>query len=84
MSDLGRKREERVSYETERATILARRCQCVSCANCRGTGSAWYATGGYPEEDVETCAECSGSGITESCERCDDLEELERAFDGIP
>jgi hypothetical protein len=27
-------------------------------------------TGGYPEEDLETCTECGGSGVSEECEEC--------------
>jgi len=31
---------------------------------------------GYPEEDLETCLTCHGSGIVELCDACQ--EEMER------
>lgn len=51
-------------------------CRCVRCGFCRGTGTIWVRTGFYPEDDSETCDECRGSGIAESCERCDLMDEL--------
>lgn len=28
--------------------------------------------------DLETCYSCQGSGITESCDRCDELDQIDR------
>jgi DnaJ-class molecular chaperone len=70
--------------EDARSELLAQPCRCVSCPDCRGSGRTWFQTGGYPEEDVETCDYCSGSGITEQCDRCADLIEIEHDHDPRP
>jgi DnaJ-class molecular chaperone len=74
--------EQRVreAYRRERDALAAQPCQCVTCADCRGSGHVWYQTGRYPEEEMEGCDACSGSGITEQCDRCADLMELEEAY----
>lgn len=69
--------------------VVARRCQCVTCSECRGTGSVWYSFGGPGRgtylgshrwddlDEMETCDICGGHGITEKCDRCCELDELE-------
>lgn len=56
-------------------------CKCVSCGACRGSGQVMVPTIGYPEDDLEPCSECDGTGLTEVCQRCRDLEEIEREKD---
>lgn len=60
----------------EAATTI---CRCVSCAECRGSGRVWFAFGGREYlgsrrcddlDEMETCEECSGSGLAEVCDRC--------------
>lgn len=54
-------------------------CRCVSCPECRGSGHVWFAFGGRKYlgsrrcddlDEMETCEECSGSGVTEVCGKC--------------
>lgn len=58
-------------------------CECVSCPECQGSGTVWYA---FPGPDMggeylgnnrcddldhlDTCPECDGSGIVEVCYEC--------------
>lgn len=70
--------------------VLARPCQCVSCGECRGSGSVWYSMGGAGRgtylghhrwddlDEIETCDVCGGHGIVEMCDRCGELEGLEQ------
>ena len=58
-------------------------CECVSCGACGGSGNVWYAFPG-PDlggeylgnhrcddlDEMDTCEECGGSGITETCYEC--------------
>ena len=67
-----------VSAEALKAAIKeveARPCECVLCGECRGTGNILVDTFGYPEEGLEPCDSCNG-GISETCDRCHELEEL--------
>jgi hypothetical protein len=69
--------------------VVARPCQCIQCAECRGTGHIYFSFGGYAHgrylgshrcddlDEMESCDTCGGSGITETCERCYELEELD-------
>ena len=50
-------------------------CECVSCHDCNGMGFVSVPTEDYPEDDVETCPTCRGSGVTERCESCCDMED---------
>ena len=68
------------------APTAEQRCTCVSCGECRGTGTVWFAFGGKEYlgnsrcddlDEMETCSECGGSGVTEVCEHCEDLAERE-------
>lgn len=54
-------------------------CRCVTCPECRGRGHVWFAFGGREYlgagrsddlDEMETCEECSGSGIVEMCDHC--------------
>lgn len=74
-----------MSRMTEEMTrVSAEPCRCVSCPNCDGRGSyAVNMRGQYigPSrtddlDDLETCESCGGSGITETCDRCQLLEEM--------
>lgn len=58
-------------------------CKCVHCSFCDGSGNLWVDLGGEFHKhrlddlgDLETCDECSGSGIIETCDRCQLLEEM--------
>ena len=61
------------------------KCTCVSCAECNGTGDVWISFSGeymgrYRCDDLdelEMCADCGGSGITEMCDYCRDEREEE-------
>jgi hypothetical protein len=50
-------------------------CTCVSCGACRGLGQVMMPTNSYPEEDLETCTECDGSGVSDLCSECAEKEE---------
>jgi DnaJ-class molecular chaperone len=57
--------------------LRAKPCECVSCGTCDGFGSIddpLDYSGTYPR----TCEDCDGSGMTEVCGRCMELEEIER------
>lgn len=59
--------------------LLKEPCRCVPCGTCRGTGSIQVDDPTQPEGwDLETCDECCGSGLAESCERCVDLDDWDR------
>lgn len=55
-------------------------CSCVSCDECKGSGVIWVAVDGSylgcrrcdDLDDVETCNECGGIGLTEICQECRD------------
>lgn len=51
-------------------------CRCVRCGECRGQGNV-RAELNLADFDLETCEGCGGSGITEVCDRCQLLGELE-------
>jgi RecJ-like exonuclease len=61
-------------------------CQCVQCEECKGSGSVWRSFSGKylgrhrcdDMDELETCEECRGSGVTETCEECQmKIEEYE-------
>ena len=60
-------------------------CECVSCSACGGTGTVWFSLSGRylgnkrcdDLDTLEHCEECGGSGIIETCTRCQLLEEDE-------
>jgi DnaJ-class molecular chaperone len=53
-------------------------CICILCPDCNGSGNVWEATNGYPEEELEACPTCGGSGITDFCDECEDMKEREQ------
>lgn len=53
-------------------------CQCVLCDLCHGTGTMRVETDGWPEFELETCEECRGSGISQTCDSCQDDAEMDR------
>lgn len=55
------------------AKVSKEPCRCVSCSMCNGTGRVRY--GDYMGES-DPCEDCD-NGITEVCERCQLMEELE-------
>lgn len=66
--------------------VEAEPCKCIQCGTCNGSGTIRIDCPGWPEWDLETCDECCGRGIIETCDRCQllndmdyQLEEAERA-----
>ncbi len=59
---------------TNDAALKTGSCRCVYCAACGGSGEVEYR---YPEWDLETCDDCGGSGITETCESCQMARDVE-------
>jgi RecJ-like exonuclease len=66
--------------------LQSKPCTCVSCGDCNGTGNVWrnydalgrYVEGGIDDSsDLETCDTCRGSGIVETCDRCQLLQEMD-------
>lgn len=55
--------------------VAKRKCECVHCAACSGTGrfEQWDVTSYC---DVDECPECDGHAILEICPRCMEMEEL--------
>ena len=49
-------------------------CKCIVCGSCNGTGIVELRGPEY-FEDHERCEDCDG-GISETCERCMEMEEL--------
>lgn len=79
---MGKPMSERLTWHQLAALTLwelrAQPCYCVSCAECRGSRVVSVRTGGYPEEELETCSTCRGSGCTEeACDRCRLLEDFD-------
>ena len=69
-----------MTVEDRRKALIAQACECSHCADCGGRGLVDRETGTYPEFEPEPCDMCSG-GIVEECDRCMELEELEREDD---
>lgn len=69
----------------EMKRVAAEPCHCVSCGDCGGSGSIWVDfkgryLGNYRSDDfdeMEPCDTCGGSGTSETCDRCQLLEEME-------
>ncbi len=59
-----------------RAKLNAEPCHCERCDWCHGSGR-------FPDREswsgleTEPCEECGGSGITETCDRCQLLIEMD-------
>lgn len=58
-------------------------CECVKCGTCGGSGNVWFAFPGPDRageflgnrrcddlDEMDTCPDCGGSGITEACHEC--------------
>lgn len=59
-----------------RDKVSAEPCRCVSCGDCGGSGdmrSLRY----HDMDEAEACDTCGGSGIAETCYRCQLLEEMD-------
>jgi len=60
-------------------------CRCRACADCRGSGAVWFDWNGKylgnsrsdDLDDMETCDSCGGSGIVETCDRCQLLRDMD-------
>ena len=57
-----------------RDKVEAEPCECVYCSMCSGTGRE--RCGDYMG-DSDPCEDCGGSGISEACERCRYLQEMD-------
>ena len=75
----------------EAKRVAEKPCQCVSCPECGGSGTVWFAfpgpdrggeyLGNHRSDDLdemEMCPHCGGRGIVEACDRCAELEEMEQ------
>jgi DnaJ-class molecular chaperone len=51
-------------------------CRCVTCGECDGRGT-FRAEVNLSDFDLEPCDGCGGSGIVETCDRCQLLDEME-------
>ncbi len=57
--------------------VASEPCRCVRCTFCNGKGfSSSYERNQF-DWNAETCEECGGSGIVETCDRCQLLEEMD-------
>ncbi len=71
-----------------RKQLEAEKCTCEYCPTCNGTGNVWYDFAGRylgnsrcdDLDSMESCDECRG-GITDVCERCQMLEDLDHDED---
>ncbi len=75
-----------MSYTREDfATVSAEPCHCVRCGEYNGTGNIWRDIGGKYLGDgrsddldqMESCENCGGSGITQTCDRCQLLSDMD-------
>lgn len=66
----------------ERESMAAQPCECVSCADCGGSGIVWFSFDGEylgrrhcdDLDRMEPCDTCYGRGTVETCTRCIELE----------
>lgn len=65
-------------------------CKCVSCSACGGSGNVWYSFPGPDKggkylgnqrcddlDEMDTCSECGGRGVVETCYECQSAGEDE-------
>lgn len=53
-------------------------CTCVRCDTCKGFGSIHDPFDYGPRSGIdEECIDCDGSGITEMCDYCHEVDEEE-------
>ena len=58
-------------------------CECVRCGSCGGTGTIWLDMNGRylgnhrcgDLDEMDTCEDCGGSGVSETCYECQDSYE---------
>ena len=70
----------------EMKKVAAEICHCVSCQDCDGQGHYYVDLRGQyiganrcdDLSDSETCDGCGGSGLSETCDRCQLLEEMDQ------
>ena len=61
-------------------------CKCVTCGECGGTGNIWISFSGEylgnnrcdDLDELDTCPECGGDGLSEMCDECRERIEEER------
>jgi len=54
------------------------KCECITCHECDGSGSIWISYSGKymgkhrcdDLDEMDTCGECGGEGITSMCLKC--------------
>ena len=63
--------------EDARKRVAEEPCRCVRCSFCNGSGTMRVETNTWPEYDLESCDICCGSGIVETCGRCELLEDMD-------
>lgn len=61
----------------EKARLNAQPCTCVRCGMCNGNCNVRVQGQNMPFDDLDTCPECHGAGITETCGRCMELIEID-------
>lgn len=56
-------------------------CECIRCLTCDGTGyiNDLFDHSGFSDE---ICMDCDSDGLSEICDRCHEIEELE--WEAIP
>lgn len=67
------------------AQVEKEACLCVQCGDCGGSGHYYVDMRGHylgqhrgdDLDEMETCDTCGGSGISESCDRCQLLRDLD-------
>jgi len=45
-------------------------CKCIACGECNGNGRVRISF----DDDLVSCPDCDGSGLSEVCEECRDAE----------
>jgi hypothetical protein len=74
---------------TPRQQVEQEPCRCVQCSYCNGSGHLWFDLGGrylgnHRSDDLdnlEPCDSCGGSGIIETCDRCQLLSDMDHEGD---
>ena len=56
--------------------VQAEPCHCVRCGECSGNGTV-RSRPSLADFDLEICEGCGGSGIVETCARCEVLAYME-------
>ena len=71
------------SIRREMARLEKEPCECVTCHDCSGKGYITYSSLLYDpgDNDTEPC-DCSG-GISQVCQRCSELRDLDEDLKGM-